>query len=69
MAWQNACIQDADAREEGRMNNLIKAGVLICVLCIIADRFIAEIPSVIAMPVYTAGVILIVAGMWKSRKN
>ena len=50
------------------MNSLMKWGLLICALCIVIDRFIWEIPSLIAMPAYTAGIVLILAGMIRKRK-
>lgn len=51
------------------MNIFITAGLLINAACIIVNRFIAEIPSKIAIPVYTIGVICFVIGMVQMKQQ
>ncbi len=51
------------------MNIFIIVGLLINAGCIIVNRFIAEIPSKIAIPVYTIGVICCVIGMAQMKQQ
>lgn len=51
------------------MNIFIIVGLLINAGCIIVNRFIAEIPSKIAVPVYAVGVVCFVIGMAQMKQQ
>lgn len=51
------------------MNKFIVIGLIIDVVCIIINRFIKEIPSKIAMPVYAVGVICFVIGIAQMKQQ
>ena len=51
------------------MNPFTIVGLLINAACIIVDRFVEEIPSEIAVPVYAIGVICFMIGMAQMKKQ
>ena len=51
------------------MNIIIAIGLLICVACIVINRFVVEIPSKIAIPVYIIGIACEIVGMILMKKN
>lgn len=51
------------------MSGFIIVGLLINAACIITDRFIVEIPSKIAVPVYAVGVICFVIGIAQMKQQ
>lgn len=51
------------------MNVFIAIGVMICVVCIVINRFVAEIPCKIAIPVYIVGIACEVIGFVLLKNN
>ena len=51
------------------MNIFVMMGLLINAGCIVINRFFWEIPSKIAVPVYTIGVICFVIGIAQMRQS
>ena len=51
------------------MNIIIAIGLLICVACIVINRFVVEIPSKIAIPVYIIGITCEIVGLILMKKN
>lgn len=51
------------------MNILIAIGLLICAACIVINRFVVEIPSKIAIPLYIIGIACEIAGMILLRQS
>ena len=51
------------------MNIIIAIGLLICGACIVINRFVVEIPSKIAIPVYIIGIACEIVGMILMKKN
>ena len=54
---------------KGRYNILTIIGVLIYVIYSSVDRFVVKIPDVVAIPMMIIGIILIIAGVVKSRNS
>ena len=50
------------------MNEMIIAGLTLGAAVIAVDHLIVSLPQVVAMPLFTAAVILLIAGMLKSKK-
>ncbi|MBR2670674.1 MAG: hypothetical protein IKE27_00565 [Oscillospiraceae bacterium] len=51
------------------MNEMIIAGLTLGAAVIAVDHLIVSLPQVVAMPLFTAAVILLIAGMLKSKKQ
>ncbi len=51
------------------MNRMIIAGLALGGAVIAVDHLIVSLPQVVAMPLFTAAVILLIAGMLKSKKQ
>ncbi len=51
------------------MNIIIAIGLLICVACIVINRFVVEIPSKIAIPVYIIGITCEIVGLILAKRN
>ncbi len=48
-----------------RVSNLTKIGILIYLVYMIVNRFIIDIPDILAIPIMVIGIILILAGIIK----
>ena len=51
------------------MNGMIIAGLALGGAVIAVDHLIVSLPQIVAMPLFTAAVILMIAGMIKSKKE
>ena len=51
------------------MNKMTIIGIVLAACIIVTDRFITPLPEIPAQLLYTAAVILIIAGMIRSRKE
>ena len=51
------------------MNRLITIGLLINAACIVTDRFIVKIPSMIAIPLLAVGIISLVIGSVQMKRK
>ncbi|HHY24844.1 MAG TPA: hypothetical protein GX527_11570 [Clostridiaceae bacterium] len=54
---------------KGKMNTLMKIGLLIYVIYSLVDRFIVGIPNIIAIPVMILGLVMIIIGFIKTPKD
>ncbi|HZJ76182.1 MAG TPA: hypothetical protein VFC70_00610 [Oscillospiraceae bacterium] len=54
---------------ERRINIFIELGVLIYVVYLLIDKFIVEIPYVIAIPVLVLGIVLMITGAIKTYRK
>ncbi len=54
---------------KGKANGLTAIGALVYAIYSLVDRFIVEIPDIVAIPIMILGIILILAGIVKTRKD
>lgn len=54
---------------KGKMSVTTMIGILIYVVYSIADRFIIEVPNIIAIPTMILGIVLIISGNIKTRTD
>jgi prepilin signal peptidase PulO-like enzyme (type II secretory pathway) len=54
---------------KGKASALTAIGSLIYVIYSLVDRFIIEIPDVVAIPIMILGIVLILTGIVKTRKD
>lgn len=54
---------------KGKVSILTMIGVLVYVVYSLVDRFIVEIPDIVAIPVIILGIILILTGILKTLKD
>lgn len=48
---------------------LINLALIILVVYLLVDRFIVEIPSILAIPILILGIVLLFLGWYKQRSN
>ncbi|NLJ59549.1 MAG: hypothetical protein GX338_01220 [Firmicutes bacterium] len=54
---------------KGRVSVLTMIGILVYVIYSLVDRFVIQIPDIVAIPVMILGIILILAGIVKTPKD
>ena len=51
------------------MNIFVSIGLVICVACIVVNRFIREIPGKLAVPLYLIGIVCFIIGMVQMKQS
>ncbi len=54
---------------KGKLSVLTTIGILVYVIYSLVDRFVIEIPDIVAIPVMMLGIVLILAGIVKTPKD
>lgn len=54
---------------KGKISVLTTIGILVYVIYSLVDRFIIEIPDIVAIPVMILGIVLILTGIIKTPKD